>query len=205
MVRPVINVGRGSILLVLLVIAGGVTAGLVYGSIRTQQVEDELLRLAADDVPSHETLVAFSTERGPYLFVDHCATCHGEDMRGDKHRGVPDLQDSFWLFGDGHVSDIENTIQYGVRSGHPKAHNITDMPAFLRTRQLSAAEIGDVVEFVLAIRTKAIASIATARTRSVIRTTARLRSPVPHGSTVARAPSCSSRSRMAVMACAPRG
>lgn len=150
-----INVGRRTILLVLLVIAGGVTAGLVYGSIRTQQVESELLRLPADDVPSHETLVAFSTERGPYLFVDHCASCHGEDMRGDKHRGVPDLQDSLWLFGDGHVSDIENTIQYGVRSGHPKSHNVTDMPAFLRSGQLNAAEIGDIVEYVLAISGRA--------------------------------------------------
>jgi cytochrome c oxidase cbb3-type subunit 3 len=147
----VINVGRRSVLLLLLLIAGGVTAGLVYGSIRTRQVENELLRLPADDVPSHPTLVRFSTERGPYLFVDHCASCHGEDMRGDRHRGVPDLQDSIWLFGEGHVSEIENTIQYGVRSGHPKAHNVTDMPAFLRTGQLSSTEIADVVEYVLAI------------------------------------------------------
>jgi cytochrome c oxidase cbb3-type subunit 3 len=57
-----------------------------------------------------------------------------------------------WLFGEGTVSDIENTILYGIRSGHPKAHNITDMPAFLRIGQLSAAEINDVVEYLLSLR-----------------------------------------------------
>lgn len=149
-----ITVGRRSILLVLLLIAGGVSAGLVYGAIRTQRVENELLRLPADEIPSHETLVAFATERGPYLFVDHCAACHGVDMRGNDAQGVPDLQDAVWLFGEGHISDIENTIQYGVRSGHPKAHNITDMPAFLRIGQLSATEIGAVVEYMLALSGK---------------------------------------------------
>jgi cytochrome c oxidase cbb3-type subunit III len=143
--------GRRAVLLVLVLIAGLVSVGLVSGAIRTQRVEEHLLRLPADEIPSHETLVAFATERGPYLFVDHCASCHGTDMRGDRERGVPDLQDGIWLFGNGRVSDIENTIQYGVRSGHPKAHNITDMPAFLRIGQLSAAEIADVVDYMLAL------------------------------------------------------
>jgi cytochrome c oxidase cbb3-type subunit 3 len=150
----VITVGRRSILLVLLLLAGGVSAGLVYGAIRTQRVENELLRMPADEIPSHETLVAFATERGPYLFVDHCAGCHGADMRGDSKRGVPDLQDAVWLFGDGHISDIETTIQYGVRSGHPQARNITDMPAFFRSGQLSSAEVAEVVEYVLALSGK---------------------------------------------------
>jgi len=145
------NTGRRSVVIAVLVLAALVTAGFVYGSIRTARVETRLLELAADAVPSDETLVAFATERGPYLFVENCSSCHGEDMRGDVKRGVPDLQDSIWLFGDGKISDIENTIQYGIRSGHPKAHNITDMPAFLRIGQLSRAEINDVVEYVLSI------------------------------------------------------
>jgi len=75
-------------------------------------------------------------------------------MRGDSARGIPDLQDAIWLYGEGRISDIENTIQYGIRSGHPKAHNITDMPAFLRIGQLSTAEIGDVIEYVLSLSKK---------------------------------------------------
>jgi cytochrome c oxidase cbb3-type subunit 3 len=148
------NTGRRWVLTALLVIAALVTAGFVYGSIRTARVEKRLLELPADAVPSDETLVAFATARGPYLFVENCASCHGEDMRGDAQRGVPDLQDAVWLYGDGKISEIENTIQYGIRSGHPKAHNVTDMPAFLRIGQLSPAEIGDVVEYVLSISKK---------------------------------------------------
>jgi len=128
--------------------------GLVYGAIRTQRVENSLLRQTADDIPRSETLVAFATERGPYLFVDHCASCHGNDMRGSIARGVPNLQDNAWLYGEGKISDIENTIQYGIRSGHPKAHNLTDMPAFLHIGQLSAPEISDVVDYVLSISGK---------------------------------------------------
>jgi cytochrome c oxidase cbb3-type subunit 3 len=145
------NTGRRWVVATLLVIAALVTAGFVYGSIRNARVETRLLELPADAVSSDEMLVAFATARGPYLFVDNCASCHGEDMRGDAKRGVPDLQDAVWLYGDGKISDIENTIQYGIRSGHPKAHNITDMPAFRRIGQLSPAEISDVVEYVLSI------------------------------------------------------
>jgi cytochrome c oxidase cbb3-type subunit III len=49
------------------------------------------------------------------------------------------------------VADIETTILYGIRSGHPKSHNITDMPALGRIGQLSPAEIHDVVEFVYSL------------------------------------------------------
>jgi cytochrome c oxidase cbb3-type subunit III len=143
--------GRRSVVVTLVLIAGLVAVGLVYGAIRTQRVEDRLLRLPADAIPSDETLVAFATERGPYLFVENCSSCHGDDMRGDRTRGVPDLQDSVWLFGEGRVSEIENIIQYGIRSGHPKAHNVTDMPAFQRTGQLSGPEVQDVVEYVLSL------------------------------------------------------
>jgi cytochrome c oxidase cbb3-type subunit III len=144
-------VGRRSVLLVLLLIAGLVSVGLVNGAIRTQRVESQLLRTPADAISSQETLVAFATERGPYLFVDYCASCHGADLRGDRQRGIPNLQDGSWLFGTGRISEIENIIQYGVRSGHPKSHNLTDMPAFLRTGQLSSSEVGNVVEYVLAL------------------------------------------------------
>src|SRR5690242_17978084 len=153
-VPPVMNSGRRWVAIAVLVLAALVGAGFVYGSIRTARVEAHLLALPADAVPSDETLVAFATERGPYLYVENCASCHGEDMRGDAKRGVPDLQDTVWLYGDGKISDIENTIQYGIRSGHPKSHNVTDMPSFSRSGQLSPAEISDVVDYVLSLSKK---------------------------------------------------
>jgi cytochrome c oxidase cbb3-type subunit 3 len=126
-------------------------AAVLFNRWRTHQTEAELLRLPADNVATNASLVAFATERGPSLYADHCAQCHGADLRGDIKRGAPNLRDAVWMFGSGAISDIEATIQYGVRSGHPKAHNITDMPAFLRIGQLSEAEIDDVVEYVLSL------------------------------------------------------
>ena len=153
-VQPDMNAGRRSVLIAVVVLAALVTAGFVYGSIRTQRIENRLLEVPADQISSDEMLLAFATERGPYLFVENCSSCHGDDMRGESTRGIPDLQDALWLYGEGRISDIESTIQYGIRSGHPKAHNITDMPGFLRIGQLSAAEIGDVVEYVLSLSKK---------------------------------------------------
>lgn len=85
------------------------------------------------------------------VYAAHCASCHGADLGGNPTIGAPNLADSIWLYGDGGIGDIENTILYGIRSGHPKAHNVTDMPAEGRSHQLSAPEVDDVVEFVLAL------------------------------------------------------
>ncbi len=143
--------GRRAVVVILVLIAALVLVWVVLGRLRTQRIENRLLRLPPDQISSDEQLVAFANERGPYLFVENCASCHGNDLHGDAKRGVPDLQDGLWLYGEGRISDIESTIQYGIRSGHPKAHDVTDMPAFLRTGQLSRAEISDVVEYVLSI------------------------------------------------------
>ncbi|HEV7716130.1 MAG TPA: c-type cytochrome [Steroidobacteraceae bacterium] len=147
--RPSAALLAGGIILVLL-------AGLAVAADRwhVRQTENALLRLPADEILASAPLTAFADERGPALYADHCASCHGAKLEGDLKRGVPSLGDAEWLYGTGAVSDIEQTIQYGIRSGHPKAHNITDMPAFLRIGQLSAVEIDDVVEYLLSLSNK---------------------------------------------------
>jgi cytochrome c oxidase cbb3-type subunit 3 len=77
------------------------------------------------------------------LYTERCASCHGGRLLNPAH--------SVWLYGDGGIGDIENTILYGIRSGHPRAHNVTDMPAEGRTQQLSRLEVIEVVEYVLAL------------------------------------------------------
>ena len=47
------------------------------------------------------------------------------------------------------MGDIERLILYGVRSGHSKSRNITDMPAVGRLGVLKPAEIHDVVEYIV--------------------------------------------------------
>lgn len=82
---------------------------------------------------------------GRPLYQKHCATCHGGALQGNPARGVPNLAKNAWLYGSDPVG-VEHTILYGIRSGHPKAHNVTDMPALVRTGQISADDARDVVE-----------------------------------------------------------
>lgn len=53
---------------------------------------------------------------GATLFADNCAACHGDDARGDREQGAPNLSDALWLFG-GDKETITNTItnsRFGV-------------------------------------------------------------------------------------------
>jgi cytochrome c oxidase cbb3-type subunit 3 len=51
-----------------------------------------------------------------------------------------------WLYGND-PADVERTILYGIRSGHPKARNLTDMPALVRTGQITIDDAHDEVEY----------------------------------------------------------
>jgi len=48
---------------------------------------------------------------GDTLFLDNCAACHGEDGRGDRELGAPDLTDAIWLYG-GSPEAVEHTIRH---------------------------------------------------------------------------------------------
>jgi cytochrome c oxidase cbb3-type subunit 3 len=50
-----------------------------------------------------------AAERGAALFADNCAACHGEDGRGMKELGAPNLADAIWLYGDS-LPEIEAQI-----------------------------------------------------------------------------------------------
>ncbi len=100
------------------------------------------------------------------LYRQHCAACHGRAMQGDRAHGVPDLAHGAWLYGNDPV-DVEHTIYYGIRSGHPKARNLTDMPALVRTGQISAQDASDVVEFLLGVSGRAHDESAALRGRAI--------------------------------------
>lgn len=92
-------------------------------------------------------LMRAAVEQGRPLYQSHCAACHGSALQGDPHRGVPNLANGAWLYGNDPVN-VEHTILYGIRSGHPKAHNVADMPAMVRIGQITEEEAWDIVEFV---------------------------------------------------------
>jgi cytochrome c oxidase cbb3-type subunit 3 len=68
---------------------------------------DYVRSLANLSVPKNADL-----ERGKKVFAENCAACHGENGKGNKEIGAPDLTDAIWLFG----SD-RDTIIDGISNG----------------------------------------------------------------------------------------
>ena len=128
-----------------------VLLGTLWHWLHVRSLEALLLHDWPDELTHRPDMVRFAVSLAQPLYADHCSSCHGGDLRGNRRLGTPDLTDSVWLYGDGSIADIETSIRYGIRSGHPKAHNVTDMPPEGRTRQLSTDEVRDVVEYVLAL------------------------------------------------------
>jgi cytochrome c oxidase cbb3-type subunit 3 len=122
----------------------------------SRYVERRLLRADPDSLAADSALLRFAVERGRPLFLVHCAACHGVSGAGDAGKGVPDLTDHDWLYGGGRVAEIEQIIEYGIRSRNPKAWSVAIMPAYGRPRPnpadqnikpLTPGEIGDLIEF----------------------------------------------------------
>jgi len=110
-------------------------------------------------IESDPNLFAFAREAGKSAFGDNCATCHGSGAQGFK--GYPNLNDDVWLWG-GTLDDIRHTIQVGVRSTHAQTRS-SQMPAFGRDKMLEPAQIGDLVEYVVALSGRPADQAAVAR------------------------------------------
>lgn len=89
-------------------------------------------------------LLSLARAEGKTVFADNCAACHGAGAAGAK--GYPNLNDDDWLWG-GTLDQIMQTIQYGARSGDPKAHE-GQMLAFGRDGMLKSNEIVTVTNYV---------------------------------------------------------
>jgi len=92
-------------------------------------------------------LYAFAVEGGRAAFRDNCATCHGSGAAGNI--GYPNLNDDDWLWG-GSIEAIEQTILYGIRSGHANARD-SQMPAFGKDGVLESADVDAVTDYVLTL------------------------------------------------------
>lgn len=55
---------------------------------------------------------ATAAERGKAIYAEQCVSCHGEDGKGNKELGAPNLADSVWLYGS-EKSDVIETINTG--------------------------------------------------------------------------------------------
>src|SRR5262249_18444895 len=52
-------------------------------------------------------LAGIDLAKGKKIFADNCTGCHGEDGKGNKDLGAPDLTDGIWLYGSDEAAIIE--------------------------------------------------------------------------------------------------
>lgn len=85
---------------------------------------------------SGESADATRVEAGAVLFADNCASCHGDDGKGGREVGAPNLTDAVWLYGGDYATLVESVSQarFGV------------MPAW--SPRLTPAEIAAVATYV---------------------------------------------------------
>jgi cytochrome c oxidase cbb3-type subunit 3 len=112
-------------------------------------------RIAASDlaaINADPELLRFALAGGEAAFGDNCAPCHGRGAQGAF--GYPNLRDDSWLWGNGSLADIHQTILHGIRANDPETRN-NQMPAFGRSGILTEPQIGDVAEYVLSLSGRA--------------------------------------------------
>jgi cytochrome c oxidase cbb3-type subunit 3 len=135
---------------------------------------EELASVAVNDIVKSLRLNKTAMVLGRSVYDKSCASCHGANLKGVADQHTPDLTDSEWRFsGDDYQSggvtkfpsDVEWTVRYGIRSGHPNARgaevsmlafdpkfrNEEDTKDFGDKEFLTPSEIDDVVEYVLQI------------------------------------------------------
>lgn len=126
---------------------------------------------AMPGTPVSRDLMQYAAARARPVFAANCASCHGADMKGNQSIGVPDLTDRVWIYGTGQPDEIEQTILYGIRSGHHRAHDLADMPAYGRPRpyrryplpSFSSSQIADLADYVRVIGGHAADPVAAQR------------------------------------------
>jgi cytochrome c oxidase cbb3-type subunit 3 len=140
-------------------------AGLYWWSVE-RSFAAQLLQPEPAVLVQNRALVARAVNRAAGVYQQNCAGCHGVNREGNPGRGVPSLADAHWLYGD-ELNGIEQTIYYGIRSGHPRARNLTDMPALGRKGQISADDTRDIIQYLHSIAHRANDRAAADRGRLV--------------------------------------
>ncbi len=79
--------------------------GEILESAEIDQVVNYVMSLSGE--PQDATLVA----DGETVYMDNCASCHGEEAQGDIYQGAPNLADAIWLYG-GSYDTIKETVTY---------------------------------------------------------------------------------------------
>lgn len=74
------------------------------------QVVQYVLQISGQD---HDAALA---SEGATVFADNCVACHGEDGKGDRMQGAPNLTDAIWLYGgtQAAITETVTNARFGV-------------------------------------------------------------------------------------------
>lgn len=146
----------------------GFTAGMLNYSSRANVAEDlkaqqasraqwmaKLQNASAEDIVKDKALLNFSQQAGKALFGENCSACHGAGGVGVPG-AYPRLADDEWIWG-GTLADIEQTIKFGVRSGHPDSRQ-SEMLPFGTGDAMSADQVSQLADYVVSLGTKSPAA-----------------------------------------------
>lgn len=73
--------------------------------------------LTSNDIDAISEYVVNLSQRGNYpekgatLYRENCASCHGDDGRGNREFGAPNLADSIWFYSEGDKAGIVSQIK----------------------------------------------------------------------------------------------
>ncbi|CAN7341484.1 cytochrome-c oxidase, cbb3-type subunit III [Aminobacter sp. LjRoot7] len=79
-------------------------------------------------------------QAGREVFLTTCAACHGEDGKGNRDVGAPNLTDAHWIYG-GDLDTIISTV-HGGRQGHMPTWDERLTKAEIRTIALYVHDLG---------------------------------------------------------------
>ncbi len=124
----------------------------VIKSVHLQKIS----KLSPQEIQQDPQLMEFALNGGRSAFKENCAACHGSGAQGSK--GFPNLNDDDWIWG-GTLDQIQQTLKYGIRSGHDKSRNSL-MPSFGLDKILKKDEINSVAEHVMSLSNPALKNAA---------------------------------------------
>jgi cytochrome c oxidase cbb3-type subunit III len=107
------------------------------GTLNRTQVADLVEYMLALSGADH---VAVAAERAKPLYVEHCATCHGNEGQGDRAQGAVKLTDNIWLHGNTRVA-LTTTISNARNAAMPQ-WNARLTPAEIRALAVYVHSLG---------------------------------------------------------------
>ncbi len=112
------------------------------------EIKAKLIAAPLTGIAGDDTLNQYANSAGAAVFKTWCAQCHGSGAAGVQGKGYPNLTDNDWLWG-GDMEQIYLTINHGIRNATDADARYSEMPKFGADGLLEAAQIGEVVEYVL--------------------------------------------------------